>query len=471
MRGYSSEIFGRLTMKKNVIITLGLAAALTFASICPVTAEAAGAKTIKTGITKEVYAEGQYDNWDGVPTVAQFTGSKGDFCFAFKKGSKIKVVLTKSGKVSKKINLKMVGDKFGSVASDSDGNFYAVTGKDNSGDDTTRETVFITKYNSSGKLIKTVGDNGSSSLADYYDSSFYTKEPFSGGTCDIAVNGDYVAVNYGRHMYSGHQSNSVWIIDKNTMKSARPEGFTAYESHSFGQRVVSHGGGFAFMSEGDCYDRAFTFSSVDPASNSYTYETPVFDFWVKKGTLDEYNMYVLNDNFAHIGNLCSLNDGMISFVSSSAKSMNKKAANQREQIFIQIFDPTKDLTSSEAYVTSGKREGTAGPNGNEKKVNYGVKWLTKYSSGNISEPQAVTDGKGNTIVLFERYGKNYNYSGVYAMKVDSKGNITKKATRISKTAHLNSCETPEYCNGYIYWCGNKDGYDAKKDLLVYKLKF
>ena len=451
-------------------LAIGLAAGIAAAAAVPMDAEAAGAKSIDTGITQEVYAAGQYENWDGVSTVAQFADKDGQLAFAFKKGSKIKVVKTKSGKVKKKLNLKMKGDIFGTVVCDSDGYFYAVTGKTNTGDDTSKETVFITKYDAKGTLIKTVGDDGRSSLADYYDDSFNTKEPFAAGTCDAAVNGDYVAVNYGRHMYSGHQSNSVWIIDKNTMQTVRPDGFTNYESHSFGQRVVSYAGGFAFMSEGDCYDRAFTFSAADPAGNTYIDESPIFDFWVEKGTFDKYDMYILNDNFAHIGNISALNDGNISFVAASAKSMSEKAKSQREQIFIQIFDPTKSLSDKSAYITSGDRSGIAGKNGDEKKTNYGVKWLTKYSKGSVSDPQAVTDGKGNTIVLYERYDDSYNYLGVYAIKVNAKGSVVKKATRVSKSAHLNSCETPIYSGGYVYWCGNKDGYSAAKKIIVYKLK-
>lgn len=435
-----------------------------------VTVEANAMKAIDTGISQEVYAVGKYMNWDGVSTVAQFLDQDGNFCFAFKNGKKIQIVKTKDGKVKKKLKLKMKGKLLGSVVCDGDGFYYVVTGKENSSDNRNKKTVFITKYDASGKLIKSVGNNGRSSLASYYNDSFNTKIPFDGGTCDVAINGDYLAVNYAREMYSGHQSNSVWMIDKNTMKTVAPsENYSNYESHSFGQRVAPYAGGFAFMSEGDCYDRAFTFSTADLQAGTFS-ETPIFDFWVKKGTFDAYDMYILNNNFAHIGDLCALNDGNISFVASSVKALSSKASNQREQIFIQIFDPKADLTKKSAYVTTGKRSGTAGKNGDEGKTNYGVKWLTKYKSGHISNPQAVTDGAGNTIVLFERYKEDNTYLGVYCIIVDSKGDIAKKASRISKTAHLNSCETPVYSNGYIYWCGNNDGDYTEHKLVMYSFK-
>ena len=220
------------------------------------------------------------------------------------------------------------------------------------------------------------------------------------------------------------------------------------------------------MSEGDCYERAFTFSTVDVPANTYT-ETPIFDFWVQEGTFEAYDMYVLNNNFAHIGDLCTLNNGTISFVATSVKSLSETALKQREQLFIQIFNPMEDLTKKSAYITTGKRSGIAGKNGDETKTNYGVKWLTSYKSGKITNPQAVTDGKGNTIILFERYDKNNKYLGIYCIVVDSSGNVTKEAFRISKTAYLNSCETPIYSKGNVYWCANSYG-DTK--LLIHKFK-
>ncbi len=463
-------------VKKTIKTLIAGCLAATLAVTSTATVSAADIEKINTKLKVRVVTEGQYVNWDGVPSVAQFTDENGEFCFAYSTGKKIKVAKTKDGRVSKKMNLEMQGGSiFGSVTCDENGMFYVVTGEENTGEDTSKNTVFITKYDKDGNVIKTVGDNGRSSLADYYDDSFNTKDPFNGGTCDVAVNGHFLAVDYGRGMYSGHQSNSVWMIDTDTMNTVTPAvndyfGYHNYQSHSFGQRAIAYGGGFAFMSEGDCYDRSFTFSTADFALNT-AIEQPVFDFWVEKGTFDSYNMYILNNNFAHIGDLCDLGNGTVSFVAGSAKSMNQKASDEIEQIFIQIFDPTMDLSSESAYVTTGKRTGTAGKNGDEDKTNYGVKWLTGYKSGSALNPQAVADKEGNTIILFERY-KNYKYLGVYSIKVDSNGNVIQKAKRVSKNAMLNSCETPVYSDGYVYWCGNKytTDYDPVNKLFVYKYK-
>ena len=75
-------------------------------------------------------------------------------------------------------------------------------------------------------------------------------------------------------------------------------------------------------------------------------------------------------------------------------------------IFIQIFDPTKKFGGKSAFVTSGKRIGLSGPNGNVKTTDYEVKWITKYTKESGKRPscvQAVSDDKGNTVILFVLY--------------------------------------------------------------------
>ncbi|MBR4778196.1 MAG: hypothetical protein IK007_11375, partial [Lachnospiraceae bacterium] len=300
-----------------------------------------------------------------------------------------------------------------------------------------------------------------------YPERFNTKIPFEGGTCDAAINGEYMAVYYAREMYSGHQSCSAWIINTTSMETVKLEKEN-YQSHSFGQRVVSFGDVFVFMSEGDCFDRAFTFYLIDLNKKKYV-QAPIFDFYVKQGTYDAYNMLVLNNNFAHLGDICDLHNGTVSFVASSVRSMNENATNEIEQIFIQIFNPQKKLSKKSAYITTGKRSGIAGYNGDQNKTNYGVKWLTNIKSGKIWNPQAVSDESGNTFILFERTDKNGKNLGVYMLSVDSNGNIIKKASRISKTAQLNNCETPILINNVIYWCGNKVG-DTSNELYVFKIE-
>lgn len=427
--------------------------------------KAATTKSNNTKIEYEVYAKGEYSNWEGVSNVAQFKDNEGNYCFAYNQEKNVVIVKTNKGKVKSKIKIKREHSLFGSVTCDAQGNFYIVTGESNEGKDTSKDTIFISKYDREGKLIKTVGDNGSSSLGYWYDPSFYTKSPFNGGNCDVEINGSILAVNYARHMYSGHQSNSVWAINIDTMDTINLGNI--YSSHSFGQRIATYGDGFVFASEGDCYERAFTISLTN--SNSLVNEGDIFHFWVRKGAFDDYNMYDINNNFAHMGDLETVGNGNVAFVGSSVKSLSDKAKKETENIFIQIFNPTKSLNSQDAYVTSGCRSGIAGRNGDESVKDYGVKWLTSGSKSTYRYPQMTCDNKGNIIVLFEKYTK-YKYNGVYYMVLDSNGNITTKAKLFSKTATLNGYETPICIGDTVYWTANKYN-DDKSNMYIYRLTY
>ena len=185
----------------------------------------------------EIKAVGSYANWDGVTNVAQFKGPDGKLYYAINSDDSVTVYKTSGGEpISGTVILKKQHPIFGTALCDSDGNFYLVTGETNTTDDTDVETIFISKYDSNGNHIKTTGDNGSSSLAYYYDTSYYTKIPFDGGNCDAAISGKILSVHYAREMYSKHQSNSVFSVNIDDMSKVNVGIF--YESHSFAQRVV-----------------------------------------------------------------------------------------------------------------------------------------------------------------------------------------------------------------------------------------
>ena len=414
---------------------------------------AAACKEQKTNVSIEIQSTGSNTNWDGVTNVSQFLAPDGEFCFAYDKGSFVYVVKTKNGVPQKKqIRLKKKTNEFGAVTCDADGYYYVVTGKSNYTDDTEKNTVFISKYDANGKIISSTGDNGSSSYGGGIDYiGFNTQIPFAYGNCDIAVNGNYVAVNYARKMYNGHQSNSLFVIDRNTMQTVEVGSY--YNSHSFAQRVVPYEDMFLLASEGDCYDRAFTVSLAN-ADYGRCISSDTFDFWVEKGTLDKYNMYTLNNNFAHMGGIAAGSDQNAALVATSVKSLSSQAKKENEQLFVQIFDPYGDLYSAGAYVTSGERSGLAGPNGDEKVTNYGVKWLTDYSSSyRIENPQVVATAGGNYVILFERY-KGSSYQGVYTTTINGKGAKLQKIQLLSKNAYLNPSEMPVCTNGKVYWVGN-----------------
>lgn len=467
-------------MKKSVKLLLCGALSVFMALTAAVSVSADEKIEKKTIVEEKVAAEGIYANWDGVSNVSHFVGSNGEFCFAYDGEEYVTVVKTREGStLKKKIKLKKKHPLFGAVTCDEDGNYYLVTGEANETDDTSKETVFVSKYDKNGKHIKTIGDNGSSSLANYYSKDYNTMYPFRHGSCNAVINGDLLAVNYARSMYSGHQSNSVLIV--NIRKMSKVKLGSWYNSHSFAQRTIPFKNGFVFASEGDCFDRAFTVWAVETKNNSAvsSREGNIFHFWVEKGTYTKYDMRVLNNNFAHMGGLAAAGDKTVAFVGTSVKSLSSKAEKENEQLFIQIFDPFADLTKKSSYVTSGTRSGTGGKDGDESVTNYGVKWLTNYKDQFISNPQVVSTDDGKIVVLYEKtkntetktgsytYTKK-EYMGVYYIVLNSKGKVLQKAKRFSASARLNPCEMPVFTKDEICWAANTA--NDSKNIYVYNLK-
>lgn len=417
-----------------------------------------------TGRKLLVAAEEAYWNWDGNSNVSQFVDCEGCFAYAYEDGDNVTVVRPGNGTGTERtVTLKKQHPLFGDVISDTEGNFYLATGETNEGGDTARETVFISKYDKDGNLLATIGDNGSSSLDWYYDSSFYTKSPFHAGNCDMALNGDFLTLHYARTMYSNHQSDSVFTINTRTMEKV-VQG-SIYQSHCFAERVIPFGDGFVYAGEGDAYNRAFTITKAVPEMNSVN-EGDVFHFWVEQGKSSD--MSVVNDNFARMGGLAAADDSKVAFLGLSAKAMDASAKEQAEQLFVQIFYPEQALAQESSYVTSGMRSGYTGIDGTEPATDYGVQWLTDYGKEvQIEHPQIVSDGNGRILVLYEKkiekekeysYGGTYSvkeYQGVYCMELDANGTVTKEERCLSDRLQLNPYQMPVYAQGKFYWIANK----------------
>lgn len=453
-------------MKKIKILLSLILCAVFCAALC-VSGYAASA-SVKTGDTVSVYAYGRYHNWDGVTNVAQFRGPDGCLYYAIDSDAEVVIHKTKNGKpVSETVRIKKAHPLFGTVICDGAGYYYLVTGETNTTDDASKETVFISKYDGKGKLLKTVGDNGRSSLASYYNDSFNTKIPFDSGDCDAAISGKILTVHYAREMYNGHQSDSVLTINTDTMEKVNVGVF--YTSHSFAQRVAPTKNGFVYVSEGDCLDRAFSLYSVRLADNKYVFGKTdnIFDFWVEDGAYDAYDMTVVNENFAHMGGITALSDGKAAFAAQSAKSLSADAKSESEEVFIQIFDPDAELDKASSYTTKGQRSGLAGSNGRTNVTNYGVKWLTSY--GNKCEVNNVQiAAAGDKIAVLYELTENNIYDGVWYILLDNNGNVTGSAARFASDARLNPCEMPVYAEGKICWVGNKYD-DPSATLYFYQL--
>ena len=127
-------------MKKlvSILVCAALAANAAVINVC------AYAESIKKTSVQVAVDCDRYINWDGTSNVAQFIGPNGKFCFAYDGDKYVTVVKTNgTAALKKKIKLEKKHPVFGNVVCDKNGNFYLITGEENSSNDTSINTVFI----------------------------------------------------------------------------------------------------------------------------------------------------------------------------------------------------------------------------------------------------------------------------------------------------------------------------------------
>ena len=344
---------------------------------------------------------------------------------------------------NKQLSLEIKYPKLGDVISDDDGNFYIVWGKD--GTENTEETIFISKYSPEGIHVKTTGFKGESLMGE--DGN--TKVPFRSGNCASAIGDGQLMVNYARSMYNGHQSNNVIGVNISDMSPVKFDSIwnIPYTSHSFNQDLIwsKKSSQFIYADHGDAYQRGFVVTS-DAG------EKCIFTFYLEANA--NYNMSIVNKTFAQLGGLVETSKG-IALVGASAKSIGEEAKEEKQNLFVQIFDPDAKEISPSMFVGGIARSGATSYdiNDNENKpltpiTDYGVQWLTNYTDKNVVVPQVVSAGDRIVILWSAIDSSATDFTSNY-MVLSADGNVIIPATVID--APLNSHENPVYHDGSVYW--------------------
>ena len=418
---------------------------------------------------------GSYSNWEGVSNISYLGERDGNVVFSVDFGDMI-AIFEGSGEAnmarddegneiweqfaSDPVCIQKEYSLYGGMIRDDDGFFYMVTG--HPGNEAGGQTglIYVTKYSPEGDIVGQVIDDGGSSLGFDAETKFLTFEPFYSGNCVMSINNGILAVYYARKMVSGHQSDSLLLVNTEAME----EVFVGrvYQSHSFAQRIVADGKGFLLASEGDCYDRAFVVTSVNEKKE--TQSDAVFHFGIKPDTLNNSDVYTLNNNFAHLGDIAVSKSGKAVLAATSARSMSEAAQDEPEDIFVQIFDRKKKLSSAKAYVKGETRKGLSGGNGDIPCTDHGVIWLTNLkNSEKIGSLHCVITENDLVVLLYEKYDEKGTYLGVYYTILDLDGNVRHPETCYWERARISRSETP-YCSGNtLWWIGN-----AEEDYCLYK---
>jgi hypothetical protein len=385
-----------------------------------------------------------------VSSVQQFAYKNEGLAYAYAADGQLHIITP-----SNAVSVEMKYPKLGDVLSNADGNFYVVWGRDNE-TDTAAETIFISKYTADGQLSKTTGFEGTS-LPWGDDAAAKTKIPFHSGNCSSVIAKGVLVSYYAKQRYDGHQSDNVVAVNIADMTPYQLPNDT-YSGHSFNQSVIYSGknADFLFAGQGDAYARGFR---VNDSSGGYRDENQiVFHFYMPDGT--GYDMGVVNRTFAQLGGLAEAY-GSVVLVGASAKSVGEAAKEEKQNLFMQIFDPTADRISADKF--KGGETRTGGTYDRlygkfQSFTDYGVHWLTNYTDFDAIAPQVVT-AEGRIAILWS------TAEDTYYTVISAEGETLVPTTSLDGTP-LNSFERPIYYNGAVYWVAAKDGRLAVRSVNI-----
>jgi hypothetical protein len=397
-------------------------------------------------------------NWASISPVQQFPYKNEGLAYAYVKDNRL-IIATPGKQLSVEMKSPLLGD----VISDEDGNFYIVWGRENP-DDEPVETIFISKYSPEGRHIKSTGFVGQSPLRSNYDAG-KMKAPFWAGN-SVSVIADGVLVNYHtKRRYDGHQSDSVIAVKISDM-SVYPWPNDAYSGHSFNQSVIysKKTSGILFASQGDAFPRGFR---INDSNGKYgDQKDVVFHFYLQPNA--NYDMRIVNQTFAQLGGIAETSKGVV-LVGASAKSIGEAAKTEKQNLFVQIFDPLAEEWTPSAFIGGTVRSGATSfdiydnQNGPLTKVtDYGVIWLTDYTDKNAIAPQVVA--ADDRIVILWGTDRLTPEPESFYMVLSAEGEVITPATSLGRVK-LNSYERPIYHNGQVYWA-----YTDKGNLRVFSIK-
>ena len=383
------------------------------------------------------------DRWASISSVQQFPYKNEGLAYAYVQDGRLIIVTP-----GKELSVDMLYPELGDVIADEDGNFYVIWGRDNRRDGEIVETVFVSKYSPEGAHIKTTGFVGESKPWGSSDAA-KTKVPFRHGNSVSAI-GNGILVNYHtKQRYDGHQSDNVIAVRLSDLSPYELPNNT-YSGHSFNQSVIYSKklSDFLFASQGDAYPRGFR---VNDSSGRYGDKDDLtFTFYLEPNA--DYNMYIVNETFAQLGGIVETSKG-VALVGASAKSIGEAAKTEKQNLFVQIFDPLAPKRSPSAYIGGTARSGATSydiyDNQNAPLTNvtdYGVIWLTDYTDRNVITPQVVAADDRIVILWKEDVGSPVD---TYYMVLSAEGNVIKPKTPLGLP--LNSFEQPIYHDGRVYW--------------------
>lgn len=389
-------------------------------------------------------------NWARVSPIQQFQYKSQGLGYASLEGGTLRIVLP--GKI---LNIPADHSLLGDVVADNSGNLYVVWGDENLTEDTEKESLFLTKYTANGQRLWSIGHPSSNT----WENSGLCREkiPFDAGNCRTVLADGKAVIVCSKEMFSGHQANLCFVVDLSGSAPAvlSEKDATSWKwcSHCFDQRVLwsEKYKAFIFAEHGDAYDRGFNISSP------WVHAT-VFHFYLQPKA--NHDMYIVNKTFARMGGLCEVSRGVV-LAGASVKSIGENAKNERRNLFVQIMNPTVDVSDPSMFIGGVTRSGETCED--NKDTGYapmtpvsdrGVHWLTNYTDRDVCDVQMAVV-KDQIVLLWNELSDSYSLDTFY-MVLAADGTVVKPCTALGKLP-LNAYEDPVVVQGKLCWAALSNG--------------
>ncbi|MCM1059133.1 MAG: fibronectin type III domain-containing protein [Eubacterium sp.] len=381
--------------------------------------------------------DSSWSRWEMVSDVSQFKDGNDNMYFAYVSSSNKLVVnrLNQDMSTKRLFSIDKAMPNVGTVLADKK-YVYVIWGA-NSGRKQNETAIKICKYNGDGKEIGSVS---------YTRKEIDAVVPFDAGNCDADISNGVLYCNFSKERFDGHQQGiEIAVNTSNMTKTKGARNFWC--SHCFGQRtLVDSNGNVWYVNHGDSYPRAFQICGPDGIREA-------FHFYCSSSASND--MMILNKTNAEIGGLCETSNGMF-FIGISVKGMTEKEySSQPYNIFI---------TSADGKFTLDEAESRTGTCKGKSYTDTNIKWLTNYSANNsVTDVTAISTNDDTIAIVWEE-----NYNDTYYMILDSRGNIQQKRTHVPGIK-FNTCETPLYKDGCLYWIASSPNNRSMNGTYIYKL--
>ena len=254
----------------------------------------------------------------------------------------------------------------------------------------------------------------------------YTREAFDAGNSDMTMVGDYLIVHAARGRLDYHQSNTTFVINKNTMQPVYVTGIFGIDhvGHSLSQFIRSDGNQVFMIDHGDGDPRGILLQEYPLNEMNGTFEGQndrslyLYDIKGKFGqnytgvTVDGFEL----GSFHHVVAGTSIPHD--TFPSNEAFGAYEGGNN------VYVILVNKDLQSSS------------------------MRWLTAYNNVEVSNLEMVKINDDRLLLLYGTEDEKDNTATCY-MLIDSNGNVQQSGS-IPKTFYCTS--EPSVYGNVITWC-------------------